>query len=85
MGLGRHPRQLRSGRRVTVTAEHGATVDRSRRRADIIVISVDDTVQLVVDGTPTPENERLVEEVRTSFVETGWDAADVAVVWRARQ
>ena len=64
-----------------MTAEGGQT-NHDAHRADQIRISVAETVQLVVDGTPTPENERLVEEVRSSFLETGWGADDVAIVWR---
>ena len=79
-----HTHPLRPARDVTVTAEHRDSTERERRPADVIVVSVDDTVQLVVDGAPTPESEHLVQEMRKSFVETGWAAEDVAVVWRTR-
>lgn len=54
-----------------------------QRPADVVVVSIDDGVLLLVDGTPTPESEQLVEEVRRSFVETGRALEDVTVIWQA--
>lgn len=65
-----------------MTDSGGANIAR-QRPADVVVVSIDDGVLLLVDGTRTPENERLVEEVRTSFVEIGRAVEDVTVIWQA--
>lgn len=62
--------------------EHEVTV--TKRPAEVFVVSMSDSVLLLVDGPPTDENTRLVEEMRASFVATGTPAADVDVVWRGR-
>lgn len=61
----------------------GAPDTARQRPADVVVVSIDDGVLLLVDGTPTPESERLVEEVRMSFVEIGRAVEDVTVIWQA--
>ena len=54
------------------------------RPADVCVVSMDDSVLLLVDGPPTDENTALVEEMRASFVATGTPASDVEVIWQRR-
>ena len=56
----------------------------TRRPADVCVVSMDQSVLLLVDGPPTSENTELVEEMRASFVATGTPAADVEIIWHGR-
>lgn len=55
------------------------------RPADVCVVSMDDSVLLMVDGPPTEENAALVEEMRASLVATGTPATDVEVIWQGRR
>ncbi|HVM55796.1 MAG TPA: hypothetical protein VM262_21605 [Acidimicrobiales bacterium] len=50
--------------------------------AEVFVISMSDTVLLLVDGEPTERNESLVEEMRSSFVSTGTPADTIEVIWQ---
>ena len=75
--------QTNAGNVADVSYEREITV--TSRPADVCVVSMDDSVLLLVDGPPTDENTALVEEMRASFVSTGTPASEVEVIWQGRR
>ena len=49
--------------------------------ADVVVVSMSDAVLLMVSGSHTSENVALVDEVRTTLIETGTPPGDIDVLW----
>lgn len=49
--------------------------------ADVVVVSMADTILLMVTGRRTPENVALIDEVRTTLVATGTPTDAIAVIW----
>lgn len=74
--------QTGAGNVTGVSYEREITV--TSRPAEVYVVSMHDSVLLLVDGPPTDENTALVDEMRASFVATGTPAADVEVIWQGR-
>lgn len=62
--------------------DNGGAPQVTSRPAEVFVVSMGDTVLLMVDGEPTPENEGLIEEMRTSFVTTGTPQDEIEVIWQ---
>lgn len=61
-----------------MTIDHGASLQVS---ADVVIVSMSDAVLLVVSGSHTSENVALVDEVRSTLIETGTPPSDIAVLW----
>lgn len=61
-----------------MTFDAGAPVKVS---ADVVVVSIDDAVLLMVSGQRTPENVALVDEVRSTLVGTGTAPDAIDVLW----
>ena len=54
-------------------------------KADVFVAWDCGKVLLVVDGSPGPDTDQLLEEMRESFAVAGVDREDIEVVWAPKR